>query len=88
MPLFQVTFMNHIVETYLVEADNEEAAWETEPFDMQPLEPERWDCTSCEVMDVRPVEGVSVAAYHADAEIRRESRIERYLRDLDPRDAS
>lgn len=57
MPLFQVTFMNHIVETYLIEAEDEDAAWETEPEAVEELEPERWDCTSCEVIEVQPAEG-------------------------------
>lgn len=57
MPLFQVTFMNHIVETYLVGADDEDAAWETEPEAVEDLEPERSDCTMCEVAAVQPAEG-------------------------------
>lgn len=63
MPLFQVTFMNHIVETYLVEADDEEAAWETPAEDVEDIEPERWDCTSCEIIDVQPVDAPSIAEY-------------------------
>jgi len=52
VPFYRVTFMNHIVETYLVEAESEEAAWDTDPDDVAEREPERWDCTSCEVVDV------------------------------------
>ena len=57
MPQFRVTFMNHIVETYIVEADDEAAAWDTDPADVEDREPERWDCTSCEVTDVEEVVG-------------------------------
>ena len=56
MPLYRVTFMNHIVETDLVEASSEEAAWNAEPGDYENEEPEDWDCTSCEVVDVAQVE--------------------------------
>jgi len=56
MPLFEVTFMNHIVETYLIEAEDEDAAWNTEPEAVKDMESERWDCTSCEVIDVRLAE--------------------------------
>jgi len=52
MPLYRVTFMNHIVETYLVEAPSREAAWQTDPDDVAEREPDRWDCTSCEIVDV------------------------------------
>lgn len=52
MPLYEVTFMNHIVETYLVEAKNDREAWETPPEDVEELEPLRWDSTMCEVTDV------------------------------------
>lgn len=54
MPLFRVTFMNHIVETYLVEAETEREAWETEAESVEERRPERWDCTLCEVVTVEP----------------------------------
>ena len=87
MPLFQVTFMNHIVETYLVEAENEDAAWETEVETVQQIEPERWDCTSCEIVDVKAVEGTSVDQYHAELKARRTRAFEQFIADLDARDA-
>ena len=57
MPLYRVKFMNHIVETYVIEAPNEEAAWATEPWQVQEEKPEDWDCTLCELHDVEEVEG-------------------------------
>ena len=56
MPLYRVKFMNHIVETYLVEAATEEEAWNADPGDYEEKEPEDWDCTSCEVTDVEEVD--------------------------------
>jgi hypothetical protein len=55
MPRYRVTFKNHIVETYIVDAADEAAAWETDPEDVEDLEPDRWDCTMCEVTDVQRV---------------------------------
>ena len=40
-----------------MEADDEDAAWETGPESVEDLEPERSDCTMCEVADVQPAEG-------------------------------
>jgi hypothetical protein len=54
MPLFEVTFMNHITDTYVVEAEDEEAAWELTADDVEGLESLRWDCTSCTVEHVEP----------------------------------
>jgi hypothetical protein len=56
MPQYRVTFMNHIVETYIVEAPDEATAWETDPEAVEDVEPDDWDCTVCEVTDVQPVE--------------------------------
>ena len=28
MPLFEVTFMNHITDTYVVDVEDDDAAWE------------------------------------------------------------
>ena len=55
MPLFRVTFMNHIVETYVVEAATEEEACNADPGDYEEKEPDDWDCTMCEVVDVEKV---------------------------------
>lgn len=55
MPLYRVKFMNHIVEAYLVEATNKQAAWDADPGDYEDEEPEDWDCTSCEVVEVEEV---------------------------------
>lgn len=55
MPQYRVTFMNHIVETYIIDAPDEAAARETDPEDVEDLEPEQWDCTMCEVIDVQRV---------------------------------
>ena len=55
MPRYRVTFMNHIVETYIVDAPNEATARETDPEDVEDLEPARWNCTLCEVIDVQRV---------------------------------
>jgi len=52
MPLYRVTFMNHIVETYVVEAASAADAWNADPADYEEKEPDDWDCTSCEVIDV------------------------------------
>ncbi len=57
MPKFRVTFMNHIVETYIVEAEDEDAAWDTEADEVEEMEPESWDCTECEVTDVEWIAG-------------------------------
>ena len=56
MPLYRVKFMNHIVETYIVEAATEEDAWNADPFDYQEKEPDDWNCTMCEVTDVEKVD--------------------------------
>lgn len=56
MPLYLVKFMNHFVETYLVEAAaTEEGAWDADPRDYEDKTPEDWDCTMCEVVDVEEV---------------------------------
>ncbi len=55
VPRYRVTFMNHIVETYIVDAPDEQTAWETDPEDVEDLEPARWNCTLCEVTDVQRV---------------------------------
>lgn len=47
MPHYRVTFMNHIVETYVVDAPSQVAAWNTDPEDVEALEPVMWDCTVC-----------------------------------------
>ena len=56
MPLYRVKFMNHILETYLVEAPSKAAAWRADAGDYEDKEPDDWDCTSCEVIDVEEVE--------------------------------
>jgi len=67
MPLYRVTFMNHIVATYLVQADSEEAARDSNPNDFLNRKPEDWDCTMCEVVDVEMAETHKVATPHADS---------------------
>ncbi len=57
MPLYRVKFMNHIVETYVVGATSEAEAWNTDPADVEDKEPDDWDCTSCEVVDVEFADG-------------------------------
>ena len=52
MPLYRVKFMNHIVETYVVEAATEREAWNADPADHEDKEPDDWEGTSCEVIDV------------------------------------
>ncbi len=54
MPLFRVSFMNHIVETYEVEAPDEESAWRLQPWQVDDLKPVSWDCTLSELGDVAP----------------------------------
>lgn len=55
MPRYRVSFMNHIVETYIIDAPDEETAWRAAPEDVEELEPVWWDCTMCEVTDVQRV---------------------------------
>jgi hypothetical protein len=48
--------MNHIVETYIIEAPDMATAEDTDPGEVEELEPDDWDCTLCEVIDVQLLE--------------------------------
>jgi hypothetical protein len=54
VPLFEVTFMNHITDASVVEAEDEEAAWALTADDVEGLDSHRWDCTSCQAEHVEP----------------------------------
>ncbi len=55
MPLYRVKFMTQVVETYVIDAEDEDAAWRTKPWQVDEQEPENRERVLLELNDVEQV---------------------------------